>query len=320
MSDAVTFDPQPKKPLIGLAKFLKQQVDQSYKMKTSEDKIRKIRGAKKVGERQVKIEHGREPLTDVDEIEKVNELTDEELRKVWQSNIPVNQVIFKSLNDIKPLSGVELIPMTARDEETLRDDIKEKGILVPLLVRHDGAIIDGRHRYIMAKKVGLVKVPCIVAKEGMSDHEIEDIFCTLNVARRQMDKETRERIVSRILQVHQWKKKRPGRPKKDGIIGPNGPVSHRDMAEKLHVSKAEATRLIQKAEEEQGLRPPKPKFTFDEVDGKKFHITWGKSVEKDKTFIGEVVEYIKEFINNLDKEKGTTLDFQAVWTIGEREE
>ena len=68
------------------------------------------------------------------------------------------------------------------DEETMREleeSIKERGILQPLsLMDVDGKLIliDGLHRLLVAKKLGIKKVPCLVKKGTEKDLLIENLI------------------------------------------------------------------------------------------------------------------------------------------------
>lgn len=91
----------------------------------------------------------------------------------------------------------------------LRESIREKGVLIPIMIREDGTIIDGHRRVKCAKDIGLGQVPVVVI-----DGDIASLFRELNDTRKQvtgaqwMDGYTRgadvpERIRSKIeaLQV-----------------------------------------------------------------------------------------------------------------------
>ena len=58
------------------------------------------------------------------------------------------------------------------DLSGLKDSIKEKGIIEPLVVRREGdkyRIISGERRYQAAKEVGLDKIPCVVRESDDQD-------------------------------------------------------------------------------------------------------------------------------------------------------
>jgi ParB/RepB/Spo0J family partition protein len=62
--------------------------------------------------------------------------------------------------------------------QLLGEDMRRRGVLVPLLVRPNGdvyLIVDGHRRRKAALRVGIEKLPCIVLEEGMSDDAIREI-------------------------------------------------------------------------------------------------------------------------------------------------
>lgn len=63
--------------------------------------------------------------------------------------------------------------------ETVASAIKEFGFRVPIVAKSDGIIIDGHLRYKSAKKLGLKKVPVILA-DDMSDTQIKAFRISVN--------------------------------------------------------------------------------------------------------------------------------------------
>lgn len=58
---------------------------------------------------------------------------------------------------------------------TLVNNIKRDGMLQPLLVRMDGTIIDGEHRWRASKEAGLTELECVVVESSDDEAQIQSI-------------------------------------------------------------------------------------------------------------------------------------------------
>ena len=93
------------------------------------------------------------------------------------------------------MSGYQLFPNLTIDEaEALAADIKERGVLVPVELDEDGAILDGHHRVMIADSLG-IEYPTVV-RSGMTEAEkLEHVFA-LNIARRHLSGTDRSAVIS----------------------------------------------------------------------------------------------------------------------------
>ena len=79
-------------------------------------------------------------------------------------------IIEKNLKDIKPY---EKNPRKNDNAvEYVANSIKEFGFQQPIVIDKDGVIVAGHTRYKASKKLGLEKVPCIIA-DDLSDEQIK---------------------------------------------------------------------------------------------------------------------------------------------------
>ena len=79
-------------------------------------------------------------------------------------------IIEKNLKDIKPY---EKNPRKNDNAvEYVANSIKEFGFKVPIVIDKDGVIVAGHTRYKASKKLGLEKVPCIIA-DDLTDEQIK---------------------------------------------------------------------------------------------------------------------------------------------------
>jgi ParB-like chromosome segregation protein Spo0J len=67
----------------------------------------------------------------------------------------------------------------------LEQDIRERGIVVPLLAKEDGTLLAGHNRLIVAEKLNLKFVPVQYVKQHISEHEEQVFVIKDNLLRRQ---------------------------------------------------------------------------------------------------------------------------------------
>lgn len=94
----------------------------------------------------------------------------------------------------------QVMPPLASDEyQELYEDIKENGVLVPILEDEDGVIIDGHHRSRIASELG---IPCPVETiSNKSDAEKRGMAFTLNLKRRHLNREQRRALIAESLKA-----------------------------------------------------------------------------------------------------------------------
>lgn len=85
--------------------------------------------------------------------------------------------------------------------EDLKRDIKENGVLVPLVVTQDGVIVDGHHRYKIAEELGIVDTLPVEVRTYDSESAIQAEAIGLNALRRQMSKDERNRQIVRMREL-----------------------------------------------------------------------------------------------------------------------
>src|SRR5436305_15199376 len=84
---------------------------------------------------------------------------------------------------------LELPPLSAEERDGLRASIALHGVLVPIMLTEDGRIIDGNNRKQIADELG-VDCPEVV-QTGLAEEEVRALARSLNLARRQMNREAR---------------------------------------------------------------------------------------------------------------------------------
>jgi len=92
-----------------------------------------------------------------------------------------------------------LLPaLTTEEYEALKADIKQNGILVPVIRTEDGEIIDGQHREQIAAELGITDIPVKTIK-GLGDEERRHMRIRLNAARRQLTGEQKRHLIREEL-------------------------------------------------------------------------------------------------------------------------
>ncbi|EHQ04621.1 ParB domain protein nuclease [Leptonema illini DSM 21528] len=90
--------------------------------------------------------------------------------------VPTSTLVANPLNDYPPLAAPEMAELVT--------DIKEKGILVPLISRPDGVIVCGHNRHRAALTAGLERVPVQRILSPLTDDLEREIMKSENDRRR----------------------------------------------------------------------------------------------------------------------------------------
>ncbi len=86
-------------------------------------------------------------------------------------------------------------PLSAEEYAALRDDIAERGIVVPVVVDQHGRLLDGHHRRRLADELG---IDCPVeVHQVVDDEDARRVALTLNLARRHLSREQRRDLIAR---------------------------------------------------------------------------------------------------------------------------
>ena len=89
----------------------------------------------------------------------------------------------------------QVMPDMAQDEyEALKEDIAERGVMVPIEFDEDGNVLDGHHRLKICTELGIEDYPKIV-RSGMSEAEKWTHARKLNMARRHLTREQRREMI-----------------------------------------------------------------------------------------------------------------------------
>jgi hypothetical protein len=94
----------------------------------------------------------------------------------------------------------QLLPPLSDDEyENLKDSIREKGVLVPVIFDERGNVIDGHHRLRICQELGITEYP-IITRENLSEQEKRSEARLLNIHRRHLSQQQRRDLIAQELQ------------------------------------------------------------------------------------------------------------------------
>jgi ParB-like chromosome segregation protein Spo0J len=97
----------------------------------------------------------------------------------------------------------DLLPPLSPDERAeLLENIKQNGIKYPILVDEAGNVIDGHHRLVIARELGLSprEVP-IETHRGLGEFKKREMALTLNTHRRQLDRDQKRKLIGSLLRL-----------------------------------------------------------------------------------------------------------------------
>lgn len=137
-----------------------------------------------------------------------------------------------------------LPPLRPEQMEALREDIRRRGVLVPVEVDADtGQILDGHHRLAIARELGIE--PPVVRRRFDSEEERIEHVLKLNLLRRHMDPITRAETILKLAEVRGVQLGTSGgRPRKGENPATVSEFSE-EVAEELGFSKRQVYRDLQ---------------------------------------------------------------------------
>jgi hypothetical protein len=102
-------------------------------------------------------------------------------------------------------AGYQVMPeMPPEQFQALKDDIAERGVLVPIDVDEHGNILDGHHRHRACSELGITDVPTIV-RPGMTEEERRMFARKSNMLRRHLSRaQVRHLIAEQMRDTPNW--------------------------------------------------------------------------------------------------------------------
>lgn len=90
-------------------------------------------------------------------------------------------------------------PLTAEEYNELKNDIAERGVMVPIEYDEHGNVLDGHHRLQICAELGIKEFPKVI-RAGMTEAEKRTHARKLNMARRQLNREQIATITKQQIQ------------------------------------------------------------------------------------------------------------------------
>jgi ParB-like chromosome segregation protein Spo0J len=92
----------------------------------------------------------------------------------------------------------EFDPLSPEEFAALERSILDRGVDVPIVLDEVGTVLDGHHRLAICKKHGITDYPTIV-KAGLSEEEKRNLAQSLNMARRSLTRDQKQRQIRNRL-------------------------------------------------------------------------------------------------------------------------
>lgn len=89
-------------------------------------------------------------------------------------------------------------PLATEEYEELKNDIAQRGVMVPIEYDEEGNVLDGHHRLQICTELGITDYPKVI-RAGMTEEEKRTHARKLNMARRQLNQEQRRELIREQL-------------------------------------------------------------------------------------------------------------------------
>lgn len=90
-------------------------------------------------------------------------------------------------------------PLSAEEYAELKEDIRRRGVMVPIEYDENGNVLDGHHRLQICTELGITDFPKVI-RAGMTEEEKRMHARKLNMARRHLNQEQRRELIREQLQ------------------------------------------------------------------------------------------------------------------------
>lgn len=101
--------------------------------------------------------------------------------------------------------------------QKLTSDVKERGILVPLIAKHDGTLLAGHNRLRVAQSIGLNVVPVQYVQDELTEAQEQKFVVNDNLLRRHLSDEKRFALYRQLFPNFDERLASKGRPSKKTI-------------------------------------------------------------------------------------------------------
>ncbi len=100
---------------------------------------------------------------------------------------------------INPVYERIVPPLSSKERQALKEDIKQNGILEPISVNFDGVILDGHHRFSIAKEIGIKEIEARIPE--LVDVNEETYAISVNLNRRQLSEDQKMVLANEYREI-----------------------------------------------------------------------------------------------------------------------
>ena len=198
----------------------------------------------------------------------------EELEKKGIELLPIEEMPPEKL---KPDPNNKIFnPLSGQDYERLKEDIRERGIIDPLICDKSFTLLTGHNRLRIALELGLKEIPVRKIKSELSPKEEKKFLVLDNLLRRQLTYDEKIRFISMYYKEDLEKDNRGGnrKQKDNNELTPKKENVAEKIANDLKISKRQAERIASDIRKKSkpsrvGFDNPKPKKVTKSEPSKK---------------------------------------------------
>jgi len=198
----------------------------------------------------------------------------EELEKKGIELLPIEEMPPEKL---KPNPNNKIFnPLSGQDYERLKEDIRERGIIDPLICDKSFTLLTGHNRLRIALELGLKEIPVRKIKSELSPKEEKKFLVLDNLLRRQLTYDEKIRFISMYYKEDLEKDNRGGnrKQKDNNELTPKKENVAEKIANDLKISKRQAERIASDIRKKSkpsrvGFDNPKPKKVTKSEPSKK---------------------------------------------------
>ena len=192
--------------------------------------------------------------------------------------VKLSVIQFVSTSDLKenPLSSDYFSELDGEDFEKLRDDIKKRGVLVPLICKQDLTLLAGHNRLKASLAIGLAKVP-VQSVLGKLSKENEKLFIVKdNLLRRQLTGKQKKKLINElygqeILGAKHGGKRGNQHEKSQSKSGKSQMRLAKKIEQEIGIKEKTASRYMTEIRKEQPKNKPKVKQPTNEKQSEKLN-------------------------------------------------
>ena len=105
--------------------------------------------------------------------------------------------------------------LSDREFLTLKEDISRRGVRQPIVVTHDGTIVDGHQRVRACKELGIEEIEAVISQDT-EQADVDEGFVRSNLIRRQLDPLSKARALQSLMEIEYQRKGKELNAQHDG--------------------------------------------------------------------------------------------------------